>query len=249
VSDAVQNDGARDAMPRDDARNPAVLRGVRAAIIDLDGTMLDTVPDFHVAINGMRAEFALAPIRAEQIKRLVGKGSEHLIRAVLTLDFDAAGVATHIAAAMDAYQRHYLAINGDFSTLYPAVIEGLVALREQGLRLACVTNKPIAFAAPLLEQKGLAAYFEIVYGGDSLARKKPDPLPLLQVCADFALAPSQVVAIGDSSNDAQAARAAGCPVLTVPYGYNHGQAIHETDSDGIVQTLLDAAQLIFTQNL
>jgi len=229
-------------------RNAGVLRGVRAAIIDLDGTMLDTVPDFHVAINGMRAGFDLAPISAEQIKRLVGKGSEHLVRAVLGLDFDGAGVDTHIAAAMDSYQRHYLAINGDFATLYPDVPAGLAKLREQGLRLACVTNKPIAFAQPLLEQKGLAAYFETVYGGDSLARKKPDPLPLLQVCADFALPPAQVVAIGDSSNDAQAARAAGCPVLMVPYGYNHGQAIHDTDSDGIVQTLLDAANLIYMQN-
>jgi phosphoglycolate phosphatase len=231
-----------------DAGGAGVLRGVRAAIIDLDGTMLDTVPDFHVALNGMRAGLHLAPIGAEQIKRLVGKGSEHLIRAVLGLDFDQAGVDAHIATAMDSYQRHYRAINGDFSTLYPGVVEGLARLQEQGLRLACVTNKPIAFAAPLLAQKGLAGYFEIVYGGDSLASKKPDPLPLLQVCADFALLPAQVVAIGDSSNDAQAARAAGCPVLTVPYGYNHGQAIHETDSDGIVQTLLDAANLIFTQN-
>ena len=121
-------------------------------------------------------------------------------------------------------------------------------LKEMGLRLACVTNKPIAFTTPLLKLKGLDGFFEVVYGGDSLPRKKPDPLPLQTVCADFGLQPAQVVAIGDSSNDAQAARAAGCPVLTVPYGYNHGQAIHETDSDGIVATLLDAARLIRSQN-
>ncbi len=225
-----------------------VLGGVRAAIIDLDGTMLDTVPDFHVAINQMRAEFDLAPITQQRITLMVGKGSENLVRAVLALDFDDAGVATRFAAAMDAYQRHYLAVNGDFSVLYPDVLAGLDALKAAGLRLACVTNKPIAFALPLLQQKGLAAYFEIVYGGDSLARKKPDPLPLRQVCADFDLAPAQVVAIGDSSNDAQAARAAGCPVLTVPYGYNHGHPIHETDSDGIVDTLLVAAHLISLHN-
>jgi phosphoglycolate phosphatase len=224
------------------------LRGVRAAIIDLDGTMLDTVPDFHVAINRMRAELGLAPIAAERIKLMVGKGSENLIRSVLALDYDAAGVAQHFSAAMDAYQRHYLAINGDHSALYPEVAAGLDALKAAGLRLACVTNKPIAFAAPLLKQKGLASYFEVVYGGDSLAKKKPHPMPLLQVCADFALQPAQVVAIGDSSNDAQAARAAGCPVLTVPYGYNHGESIHDTDSDGIVDTLLHAANLIRLHN-
>ena len=221
---------------------------IRAAIIDLDGTMLDTVPDFHVAINRMRAELDLAPIGQEQIALMVGKGSENLIRAVLALDFDAAGTESRCDAAMAAYQRHYLAINGNHSLLYQDVIAGLDAMRAQGLRLACVTNKPIGFATPLLAQKGLAGYFEVVYGGDSLARKKPDPMPLLQVCADFGLAPAQVVAIGDSSNDAEAARAAGCPVLTVPYGYNHGRSIHETDSDGIVNTLLEAATLIRSHN-
>ena len=226
----------------------SVFCGLRAAIVDLDGTMLDTVPDFHVAINRMREELDLAPISAHSVKLLVGKGSENLIRSVLALDLDAPGVAAHYDAALASYQRHYLLINGDFSTLYPGVLAGLDALKEAGLRLACVTNKPIAFTLPLLKQKGLAGYFEIVYGGDSLSRKKPDPMQLLQVCTDFALAPHQVVAIGDSSNDAQAARAAGCPVLTVPYGYNHGHSIHDTDSDGIVDTLLDAARLINLHN-
>jgi phosphoglycolate phosphatase len=221
---------------------------IRAAIIDLDGTMLDTVPDFHVAINRMRAGFGLVPISPEQIALLVGKGSENLVRGVLALDYDAAGVAERFDEALASYQRHYLAINGKHSTVYPGVTEGLAALEAQGLRLACVTNKPVGFATPLLKQMGLDSYFEIVYGGDSLARKKPDPMPLLQVCADFDLSPSQVVAIGDSSNDSEAARAAGCFVLTVPYGYNHGQAIHETDSDGIVSSLLEAAIQISSHN-
>lgn len=225
-----------------------VLAGVRAAIIDLDGTMLDTIPDFHVAINGMRAELDLQPITPDQIALMVGKGSENLIRSVLGLDWDADRIEAAFAQAMEAYQRHYLSINGQHSTLYPDVVEGLAALKAQGLRLACVTNKPISFTTPLLKLKGLDGFFEVVYGGDSLPRKKPDPLPLQTVCADFGLAPAQVVAIGDSSNDAQAARAAGCPVLTVPYGYNHGQAIHETDSDGIVITLLEAASLIRSHN-
>jgi phosphoglycolate phosphatase len=226
----------------------SVLAGVRAAIIDLDGTMLDTIPDFHVAINGMRAELGLGPITQEQIALMVGKGSENLIRSVLALDWDAARVEAAFAQAMDAYQRHYLSINGNYSTLYPDVIEGLTALKAQGLRLACVTNKPISFTTPLLKLKALSGFFEVVYGGDSLPRKKPDPLPLQTVCADFGLQPAQVVAIGDSSNDAQAARAAGCPVLTVPYGYNHGESIHDIDSDGIVSTLLEAASLIRSQN-
>jgi len=221
---------------------------IRAAIIDLDGTMLDTMPDFHVALNGMRADLGLSPIAQEVITPMVGKGSENLIRSVLALDFDAAMVEQRFDAAMASYQRHYLAINGQFSVLFDGVIEGLEKMRTDGLRLACVTNKPIAFTTPLLALKGLDGFFDVVYGGDSLAQKKPHPLPLLQVCRDFDLAPSAVVAIGDSSNDAEAARAAGCPVLTVPYGYNHGRPVQEIDSDGIVDSLLSAAELIQEHN-
>lgn len=223
------------------------FQNIQAAIIDLDGTMLDTAPDFLVAINRMRAEFSLLPLDIVTITNFVGKGSENLIHRVLSTDFTPDQVEQHFEQAMASYQKHYLAINGDYSTLYPDVIEGLQALKAQGLRLACVTNKPIAFTTPLLAKKGLSDFFKIVYGGDSLARKKPDPLPLLQVCLDFHLAPAQVVAIGDSSNDAKAARAAGCPVLTVPYGYNHGEAVQTIESDGIVETLLAAAHFLVSK--
>jgi phosphoglycolate phosphatase len=221
---------------------------VKAAIIDLDGTMLDTMPDFHVALNGMRADLGLASITAARIAPMIGKGSENLIRSVLALDYDAATVDQRFDAAMASYQRHYLAINGQHSVLFDGVINGLQAMRANGLRLACVTNKPIAFTTPLLALKGLSSYFDVVYGGDSLAQKKPHPLPLLQVCRDFGMAPASVVAIGDSSNDAEAARAAGCPVLTVPYGYNHGRPVQEIDTDGIVDSLLSAATLIQQHN-
>ena len=226
----------------------SLFTGIRAAIIDLDGTMMDTAPDFLVAINAMRDELLIAPVDIDVITRFVGKGTENLVRSILGLDYTPAQVAERYEQALEAYMRHYSAINGRHSTLYAGVAEGLRHMQEQGLRLACVTNKPIAFALPLLEAAGLLASFEVVYGGDSLPRKKPDPMPLLQVCADFSLAPHKVVAIGDSSNDAVAARAAGCRVLNVPYGYNHGQPIQDVDSDGIVETLLDAARLISAAN-
>jgi phosphoglycolate phosphatase len=222
----------------------ASIRGARAAIIDLDGTMLDTAGDFHVAINRMREELDLAPLSLDTITGFVGKGTENLIRSVLAQDFDPPQAAGHFEQALASYQRHYLAINGEFTTLYPGVREGLEAMQERNIRLACVTNKPIGFALPLLEKTDLRKYFEIIYGGDSLPKRKPDPFPMLQVCADFGLAPALVVAIGDSSNDAEAARAAGCPVLSVPYGYNHGRPVQEIDSDGIVESLLEAANLI-----
>lgn len=218
--------------------------GIRAAIIDLDGTMLHTAPDFHVAVNRMRSELALAPLDIGTITHFVGKGTENLMRRVLGVDYGPQEVEQHFPTALASYEKHYHAINGEYSSVYPGVREGLEALKSKGLRLACVTNKPIAFAVPLLDKAGLRPYFDLVYGGDSLPKKKPDPYPLLKVCADFGLQPAQVVAIGDSSNDAQAARAAGCKVLNVPYGYNHGEPIHNVDSDGIVSTLLDAADLI-----
>lgn len=220
------------------------LQGIRAAIIDLDGTLIDTAHDFRMAINAMREEFGLAPLPLDVILGFVGKGSENLVRRVLLNDYSEAETEAKFAAALDCYQRHYARINGLHSALYPNVTAGLQALKDKGLRLACVTNKPVGFAVPLLEKMGLRDFFDVVYGGDSFARKKPDPMPLLQVCADFDLPPRQVVAIGDSSNDAQAARAAGCPVLLLPYGYNHGEAVQNVDCDGIVATLMHAAQLI-----
>lgn len=218
--------------------------GIRAAIIDLDGTMVHTAPDFQVAVNRMRDELGLSPLSIETITEFVGKGSENLMRRVLGLDFDANEVERRFNHALERYQHHYLQINGDHSYVYEGVHEGLSAMRAHGLRLACATNKPIAFATPLLEKTGLLGFFEVVYGGDSLPRKKPDPLPMLTICKDFGIQPHEAVAIGDSSNDAQAARAAGCRVLTVPYGYNHGQPVQTIDSDGIVESLLIAANLI-----
>ena len=220
------------------------FQGIRAAIIDLDGTMVDTAPDFQVAINRMRDELHLAPLALDTIVDFVGKGSENLMRRVLGVDFEKSEVESRFDHALERYQHHYLQINGDHSELYAGVHEGLVAMKKGGVRLACVTNKPIAFARPLLEKKGLIDLFEVIYGGDSLAHKKPHPLPMLTVCNDFNLQPAQVVAIGDSSNDSEAARAAGCRVLTVPYGYNHGQPVQTIDTDGIVESLIDAANLI-----
>lgn len=222
------------------------LTGIRAVIIDLDGTMLHTAPDFHVAVNRVRADLGLDPLDVDTIVRFVGKGSESLIRSALGVDYSLEEVQERLAAAMASYEEHYLAINGVHTTVYQEVHEGLDALRAKGLRLACVTNKPIGFAVPLMKKMALHEYFDVIYGGDSLPRKKPDPMPLLQVFADFGVGPQQVVAIGDSTNDAQAARAAGCHVLTVPYGYNHGEAIQNVDSDGIVSSLLHAAHVIST---
>jgi phosphoglycolate phosphatase len=231
-------------MSLSNATENKMLHGIRGVIVDLDGTMLHTAQDLHIAINRMRDGLGLAPLDLDTAISFVGKGAENLVRKTIGVDFSPSDVELRFAEAMALFEKHYFDVNGEFATAYPGVHEGLQEMQAKGLRLACVTNKPMAFTLPLLKKTGLHDYFEVIYGGDSFAKKKPDPMQLLQVCADFSLTPAQIVAIGDSINDSQAARAAGCKVLNVPYGYNHGQAIQDVDSDGIVSSLLDAAHLI-----
>ncbi|WP_422648001.1 phosphoglycolate phosphatase [Cupriavidus sp. H18C1] len=227
-------------------------RGIRGAIVDLDGTMVDTAGDFHAAVNATLQALShlhpalgdIAPLPLPEIVSFVGKGSENLIRRVLDTRLPPAAANGLFADALALYNREYLRINGQFSALYPGVEAGLAALKAAGLRLACVTNKPHDFTAPLLDKSGLAPYFELVYGGDAFPFRKPDPLPLLKVCEAFRLEPAQMVAIGDSENDAMAARAAGIGVLLVPYGYNHGNPVQGVDADGIVGSLVKAAEVL-----
>lgn len=218
---------------------------IRAAIIDLDGTMVDTAGDFHAAINAMLEALGVTgDMSAEEIVSYVGKGSENLVRRVLDARLPPAQANSRFAEALDAYQRAYIAINGQYVKVYDGVREGLTALRDMGIALACVTNKPHDFTQPLLAQLGLDTYFDIVYPGDAFPYRKPDPYPMLRVAEAFGVTPAEVVAIGDSENDARAARAAGMRVLAVPYGYNHGQPIQHAGADAIVDTLFAAAEWI-----
>src|SRR5256885_526737 len=139
--------------------------------------------------------------------------------------------------AWTRYQHHYDRINGEHAKVFDGVVRGLELLVQRGWRLACLTNKPTAFAIELLRRKHLASYFDVVFGGDAFERKKPDPLPLLKCCEALGTSPAQTLMIGDSSNDAAAARAAGCPVLLVTYGYNHGEPVRDIDADVFIDSL------------
>jgi phosphoglycolate phosphatase len=207
---------------------------IQAAIVDLDGTMIDTQGDFVVALNATLDALELSHVDAHFVSQTVGKGSEHLIRSTLVK------VGADAALYQDAralYQTHYLRINGDHSQVYPGVIEGLKKMQARGWKLACLTNKPTAFAVPLLHKKGLFEYFGKVFGGDAFERMKPDPLPLLKTCEALGTLPDQTLMIGDSSNDALAARAAACPVMLVTYGYNHGVPVNTVDADGFLDRI------------
>ena len=209
---------------------------IDAVMVDLDGTMVNTLGDFAESLNRMLADLGLPAIAAESIEPMVGKGSENLIRSVLA-HVGAADVDALYPRAWQRYEHHYLALNGQFADLYPGVREGLQALRAMGLRTACLTNKPLSFAQPLLAAKGLDGFFDCVFGGDSFPRKKPDPMPLLETCKALGSQPARTLMIGDSSNDAQAAHAAGCPVVLMTYGYNHGQPITEVKALAYLDSL------------
>jgi phosphoglycolate phosphatase len=217
---------------------------IHAALIDLDGTMVDTALDFTAALNTMLRQLDAAPIEHAEVLRYIGKGSENLISCVLAPRYDAPRAAALFDRAYALYQAEYARINGQHTVLYPQVVQGLSALRDAGVKLACITNKPHRFALELLRHYDLLDYFALVYGGDTWPRKKPDPLPMLEACKALGVAAAHAVAIGDSENDALAARAAGLWSLAVPYGYNHGQSVRTIPADGIVSDLYRAACLI-----
>ncbi len=214
-------------------RRPVLPGDLCAAIVDLDGTMVDTIGDFVVVLGRVLDELGLPRVSRAFVEHTVGKGSEHLIRSTLA---EVGGDALY-DEAWARYQCHYLAVNGEHSAVFPGVIEGLDALAARGWKLACLTNKPGAFALALLRRKGLDGYFGAVFGGDAFERKKPDPLPLLKTCEALGSPPARTLMVGDSSNDARAARAAGCPVVLVSYGYNHGEPVAAVDADGVIDRL------------
>jgi phosphoglycolate phosphatase len=213
---------------------PLDLSRIDAAIVDLDGTLVDTVGDFEQALARTLAELGLAPVDRAFITRTVGRGSMHLLKETLA---QAGGAPGLLDQAWTLYQRHYADVNGQHADVYPGVREGLAAMRAHGWRLACVTNKPRVFAIALLEAKGLLASFEHVFGGDSFERHKPDPLPLIKTCEALATRPARTLMVGDSRNDCEAARAAGCPVVLVSYGYNHGEPVDDARPDRVIDRL------------
>lgn len=213
-----------------------------AVMIDLDGTMVDTLGDFEMAVNAMLKELGSGPLDRATIAPMVGKGSEHLVGLVL----QRANSTCDHADALQIYLRHYARVNGQQAEVFAGAEQGLQALQERGLQLACLTNKPLAMARELLQAKGLLKYFSLVFGGDSFERKKPDPLPLIKTCEALGTSPAQTLMLGDSANDALAARAAGCPVVLVTYGYNHGEPVRAVDADGFFDSIEEMAAALAT---
>lgn len=223
---------------------PAKATSARAVLLDLDGTLLDTAPDLAAAANAMLAERGLAPLPVACIREFIGQGIGPLVWRCLQAACGVAPEEESFEDALEMFSRHYARLNGESSAAFPGVTEGLDRMRGAGLRLACVTNKAARFTLPLLQITGLARYFDAVVTSDEVGRRKPHPEPFLHACRRLEAAPAETVVIGDSANDAVAARAAGCRVLLVPYGYREGRDVRDIECDGIVPSLAAAASLL-----
>jgi phosphoglycolate phosphatase len=218
---------------------------VRAVFFDLDGTLLDTIPDLHAAVNGMLADFGRPALPEESTRRYVGRGVANLVRRALADRLDAADDdAPAPPGALESFRRHYARENGRRTRFFPNVREGLEAIRAQGLPMGVITNKAAMFTKPLLEMTDLARYFGVVVSGGDLPRHKPDPMALVWACGRLGISPADALFVGDSVNDYLAARAAACRVFLLPYGYNEGRDAAELEADAIVPDLAAAAALI-----
>jgi phosphoglycolate phosphatase len=222
---------------------------VKAVLFDLDGTLLDTAPDLVAAANAMLVELALRELDAQKIKNFIGGGIANLVKRTLAASLESEPDSQLLERAMPIYERHYAKVMLNQTRPFAGVVEGLQAMRAQGLRLACVTNKAERFVRPLLGATGLLDFFELLVCGDYLPKKKPDPLPLRHASEHFGVEPREMLLIGDSPLDTQAARAAGCHIFCVPYGYSQGRDVRELDCDAIVATLRDAAKLLKNESL
>jgi len=231
---------ASEAMPHD------ARPGLRAVLIDLDGTLMDTAPDLAEAANRMRADFGLPPLPAWRVAQYVGKGADVLVHRSLTDQMRGEVTPERFAPARAAFLRHYHAVNGEASVVFAGAPQALARLRERGWKVACVTNKPREFTLPLLRGAGLASLLDAVVCGDEVEHRKPHPEIVLQACHRLGVAPGEAVMIGDSVNDVLAARAAGVRVILVETGYNEGEAVatlaDEPGVDAIVPGLIDAAR-------
>ncbi len=212
-------------------------------MIDLDGTLLHTAPEIAHAANLMLQAMDFAALPQSQVESYIGNGAQVLIKRCLAATLDAAPETALFERAEQLFFKYY-ANNSAESQCYAGVKDGLQVLSDAGFRLACVTNKPEKFTLPLLKSSGLAHFFEIVVAGDTLANKKPDPIQLQHICAKFDVPTAEAVLVGDSATDIAAAHAAGCYIVTVPYGYNQGQPLDTSKVDATIDDLTELTTLL-----
>lgn len=216
----------------------------RMILIDLDGTLIDSVPDLAFCVDAMQRALGLPEHGEAKVRNWVGNGVERLVRRALIGQLDGEPDEILFQQAYPLFMGLYAEHTAERSVLYPGVREGLEFLQSQGYRLGCVTNKAEQFTLPLLKELGIADFFELIVSGDTLPRKKPDPLPLLHAAEHFGVEPKDALMLGDSMSDVKAARAAGFGIVCVSYGYNHGQDIREFGPDAVIDSFLELEALL-----
>ena len=214
-------------------------------MIDLDGTLIDTAPEIARAANAMLAGLNLPILDAKLIESYIGEGAMVLIKRCLTSNVDVEPATDLLTQAQTLFFDFYAQIVAE-SKPYPQVEKALQAVKQTGVKMACITNKPAAFTMPLLEKSGLLPYFDLVVAGDTLPKKKPEPDQIFYVCEKFSVLVSETVLIGDSKTDIAAARNAGCFIFAVPYGYNQGYSMNIGTVDALIYHLQDAVDLMAT---
>ncbi|WP_018145152.1 MULTISPECIES: phosphoglycolate phosphatase [unclassified Thioalkalivibrio] len=220
------------------------LKRPRMILIDLDGTLIDSVPDLAFSVDAMMRELGLPERGEPAVRNWVGNGVERLVQRALVNDLDGEPDAEQFARALPVFMRIYQENTAGRSPLYPGVREGLDQLKAAGYRLGCVTNKAERFTVPLLREKGILDDFEIVVAGDALPQKKPDPAPLLHAADKLGVDPSEALMVGDSKSDVKAARAAGFQIVCMTYGYNHGKDIRDEHPDAVLDRLDELPDLL-----
>ena len=226
-------------------------QSLAAVLFDLDGTLLDTAADIALALNRALAEQDCRELAEDEVRWMIGRGSPILIERALASQGRTLDSAAQ-AALLERFLHHYgelEASNEDRAQPYTGVSESLRTIHESGLRTAVVTNKHHRFAASLLERLGLARWVDVVVGGDTCARRKPDPQPLLFACESLRVPAYASLMVGDSLNDVRAARAAGIPVVCVSYGYNEGRAPQTLDCDLLIDSLTELLPLLEIRRL
>jgi len=213
-----------------------------AVLFDLDGTLVDSVPDLAEGVDRMLAQLGRPAAGEAAVRQWVGNGARVLVERALAGGFATEQLVTEdVDVALALFLEAYADCCSASTRLYPGVLKCLTALQDQGVAMGCVTNKPGRFTGDLLRAMELDGFFGGVVSGDTCRRKKPDPEPLLHCCELLAVDQVQTLMVGDSGNDILAARNAGMPVVAVSYGYNHGRPIEEDEPDCVLDTL---AQLV-----
>jgi phosphoglycolate phosphatase len=221
-----------------------MLHKPKMILIDVDGTLVDSVPDLAYCVDEMMDRLGM-PLRGEAaVRQWVGNGVERLTRRALINQLDGEPDEALFEKAMPIFMELYAENTSKRSCLYPGVEEGLAYLKQAGFRLGCVTNKAEQFTVPLLTDLGVIDNFEIVVSGDTLPRKKPDPMPLLHAAEQLGVTPAESMMLGDSMSDVKAARAAGFQIICMSYGYNHGVDIRDSDPDAVIDSMAELQGLL-----